>query len=230
MQYSDDPDPEDGAGYDNGFDDNWEADEAPQDQQPDDGYNQYDEQYNEQYDEQYDQDGNQYDDQDGNQYDDQYYDSLIQQMQDNDPILSRANFVDMRIGDVGAEDIAASLEHGPNTNVVLLDCGQNDISEKGFEVLLPAVGASRIRHLWLRGNYMGPQGAAVLADMLAQNETLVEISVGKNQVSSTGAADIASALTENNTLTALWMYSNEIGDDGAAAISDILSQNETLTE
>jgi Ran GTPase-activating protein (RanGAP) involved in mRNA processing and transport len=222
MQYSDDPGPEDGAGYDdNGFDDNWEADEAPQDQ-PDDGYNQYDEQY--------DQDGNQYDDQDGNQYDDQYYDNLIQQMQDNDPTLSRANFVDMRIGDVGAEDIAASLEHGPNTNVILLDCGQNDISEKGFEVLLPVIGASRIRHLWLRGNYMGPEGAAVLADMLAQNQTLVELSVGKNQISSTGAADIASALTENSTLTALWMYSNEIGDDGAAALSDILSQNQSLTE
>mmetsp|Transcript_24831 Transcript_24831/g.71767 ORF Transcript_24831/g.71767 Transcript_24831/m.71767 type:complete len:743 (+) Transcript_24831:127-2355(+) len=242
MQYSNDPNQgyEDGAGYDdNGFDDNWDADEAPQDQ-PDDGYNQYDEQY--------DQGGNQYDDQyyqqdnqgEGYVADDQYdntqpaeddvFSNLIYQMQDNDPTLLRASFFDMRIGDIGAEDIAAALEHGPNTNVILLDCGQNDITDKGFEVLLLAIGASRIRHLWLRDNYMGPSSAVILADMLAHNQSLVELSVGKNQISSTGAADIASALRENNTLTALWMYSNEIGDDGAAALGDVLSQNQGLTE
>ena len=232
MQYDPDQPYNDGAGYDdNGFDDgNW--DEAPQDQH-DDGYNQYDE---------YDQQGGGYDDQhypeeqggDYGQYDntqpaeDDVFSNLIYQMQDNDPRLSRASFFDFRMGDIGAEDVAAALERGEC--VTLLDCGQNDITDKGFEVLIPAIGASRIRHLWLRDNYMGPKSAAVLADMLAQNQMITELSIGKNQISSTGAADIASALRENNSLSSLWVYSNEIGDDGAAAFADILSQNQSLAE
>ena len=235
-QYDPDQAYDDGAGYDdNGFDDgNW-GDAAPQDQH-DDGYNQYDE-YDQQggggYDDQHypeEQGGDYADEQHDNTQpaEDDVFSNLIYQMQDNDPRLLRASFFDFRIGDIGAEDVAAAIE--TNTNVTLLDCEQNDITDKGFEVLIPAIGNSRIRHLWLRDNYMGPSSAAVLADMLAQNEMITELSIGKNQTLSTGAADIASALRENNTLTALWVYSNEIGDDGAAAFADILSQNQSLAE
>ena len=166
MQHDPDQAYDDGTGYDyDGVDDgNWDAEEpqdgqggyddqhypaehggsyGPQDQH-DDGYNEYDQGGDYAADDQYD---------NTQPAEDDVFSNLLYQIQDNDPSLTRASFFDFRIGDIGAEDVAAALEHGPNTCVTLLDCGQNEITDKGFEVLIPAIGASRIRHLWLRDNY-----------------------------------------------------------------------------
>ena len=175
---------------------------------------------------------NDHDQQPSDHYDDNDpFSNMIYRIQDGDPSMSKASFFDMGIGDVGAEEIAAALQYGPNTNVILMDLGRNGISDTGFSALFSALGANgSIKHLWMRDNYMGPQGAAALADALTQNRRLSELSLGRNQISSAGAADLASALPMNNTLTAIWLYSNEIGDDGAAALANALSDNTSLIE
>jgi Leucine Rich repeat len=88
-------------------------------------------------------------------------------------------------------------------------------------------GAERLN---LRWEGIGPEEAKLLAEELATNTTLKELSLDCNKIGNDGAIALADALTTNKSLEKLGLYRNEIGDGGTIALADALATNKTLEE
>jgi Ran GTPase-activating protein (RanGAP) involved in mRNA processing and transport len=83
--------------------------------------------------------------------------------------------------------------------------------------------ASDLTILNLNYQGIGNRGAALLAQALRTNRTLVVLFLDGNDVSASGAKEIANALLHHPTLKQLYMSFNPIGDEGAQHISRSLS-------
>jgi NLR family CARD domain-containing protein 3 len=70
--------------------------------------------------------------------------------------------------------------------------------------------------------------AKLLAEELATNRSLEDLSLGGNWFGDDGAVALARAVTTNKSLRVLWLYRNGIGDVGLTALADSLKQNESL--
>ncbi len=82
--------------------------------------------------------------------------------------------------------------------------------------------------LSLRANYIGNEGAKILADVLAENSILTTLNLDYNLIDATGMKDLVRGLIKNSTLTALTLGYNMIGDDGAGYLAEVLKKNEKL--
>ena len=69
-----------------------------------------------------------------------------------------------------------------------------------------------------------------LYDCLKEDNTLQELNLAKNNITTEGAKKIAEAIQATKTLQKLNLYGNKISDDGAVAISDSLKINVSLQE
>ena len=72
--------------------------------------------------------------------------------------------------------------------------------------------------------------AAFLCDCLKEDNTLQELNLACNNITTEGAKKIADAIKVTKTLQKLYLHSNNISNDGAAAISDSLKINVSLQE
>ena len=78
---------------------------------------------------------------------------------------------------------------------------------------------------------VGDASAGSLADALAKNATLHELSLWGTGLGDAGVKVLATALTSNTTLKNLWLGECEgITDDGAAAIKEALLENTCLEQ
>ena len=75
----------------------------------------------------------------------------------------------------------------------------------------------------------GEVGAFAVADMLRTNNTLTELDISYNPLSSRGVTPIAKALKLNKTLKMIFLDTTECGND-VVAIADMLHSNQTLTK
>jgi len=118
-----------------------------------------------------------------------------------------------------------------NTIIDHLDLGFHDLGDEGATIL--AKNLTRIKHIQLRENLIGPQGAQALASnryfielglhgnnigdegiaAFANNTTLEELRIGNNDITNHGIKLLAT----NNTLFSLISRSNRINDEGVGA-------------
>jgi len=90
---------------------------------------------------------------------------------------------------------------------------------------------SKLKELDIGRNYIDDEGATVLGNALAKNNTLKKLSLyGNQRITSTGWMAFSSCCLENanSSLEELNLSENNIGDDGVAAFAAALVNNTTL--
>ncbi|KAJ8601084.1 hypothetical protein CTAYLR_008205 [Chrysophaeum taylorii] len=85
-----------------------------------------------------------------------------------------------------------------------------------------------LRHLDLRGNSIGVEGAARLAKALEKNTSLQTLDLRDNGIGAEGAARLAESLEKNTSLQTLDLGGNRIGAEGAARLAESLEKNTSL--
>jgi Ran GTPase-activating protein (RanGAP) involved in mRNA processing and transport len=84
------------------------------------------------------------------------------------------------------------------------------------------------KKLILRGNFIAASGAEAIADVVASQDSLAELSLEWNQLGTNGAIYFAKALKTNRSIVTLDLKNNNIGSDGAVALSEALMENPVL--
>ena len=84
--------------------------------------------------------------------------------------------------------------------------------------------------VWSFGVYDADHLVMCLSECLKEDDTLQELNLSWNKITSEGAKMIGEAIKENKILQKLDIHGNSISDDGAAAISDGLKCNISLQE
>ena len=81
---------------------------------------------------------------------------------------------------------------------------------KAIAYLLSSGQMLNLRHLTLRGNTLGPEGAQHLASALATNTTLHGLDLSETNVQAEGARHICNAIRTNHVRTALASHSARV--------------------
>lgn len=74
----------------------------------------------------------------------------------------------------------------------------------------------------------GDEGAAALAEALKNNTNLQSIELGNSNIGPDGAVALANALTKSSGLKTLYLRGNKIGDEGSEALAEALKMNNCL--
>ena len=85
-----------------------------------------------------------------------------------------------------------------------------------------------LEELYLSRNNIGAEGVKCLAAALKVNTTLERLELTNNNVGDEGAKYLAEALKVNITLERIYLYGNNIGDEGAKYLARALMVNKTL--
>ena len=137
------------------------------------------------------------------------------------------------IGKKGAPALGASLR--VNVCMRALGLSDNGLGGEGVRSLVDALlggGAPALIILDLSQNQAGPDGAAALGELLAE-QTKTERGIqtlrfDANAIGDKGAGQLASGLATNRALRALHLCRNEVGCEGAGLMAPALAQNATL--
>ena len=89
-------------------------------------------------------------------------------------------------------------------------------------------GQTRVTELFLERNWIGSEGAAVIARALSHNIHLKIVSLAHNHIGNVGAMAVANALEQNTGLQRLNLSYCEIDDDGVKKLATSLKKNHTL--
>ena len=137
------------------------------------------------------------------------------------------------IGKKGAPALGASLR--VNVCMRALDLSDNGLGSAGVRSLVDALlggGAPKLIILDLSQNQAGPDGAAALGELLADQTKsecgLQTLRFDANAIGDKGAGQLASGLATNRSLRSLHLCRNEVGDEGAGQMAPALAQNATL--
>jgi len=137
------------------------------------------------------------------------------------------------IGKKGAPALGASLR--VNVCMRALDLSDNGLGSAGVRSLVDALlggGAPALIILDLSQNQAGPDGAAALGELLAEQTKsecgLQTLRFDANAIGDKGAGQLASGLATNRSLKALHLCRNEVGCEGAGQMAPALAQNATL--
>jgi len=79
---------------------------------------------------------------------------------------------------------------------------------------------SKLETLKLRFNKIGPEGAAIVADMLKTNSRLKDLDLSSNIIGSKGAVSLAEALRPGTSLQCINVAANAIGDEATAKLKE----------
>ena len=121
-----------------------------------------------------------------------------------------------------------------NSTVRKLLLVDNDITNKGLDILAKSLCKNTtLESLTLFGNDVrfkneSPSKLTGMAEMLATNDKLKELSLGYNPLGSAGVTWIAEALESNESVKHLGLRNTGCDDEGAAALAKMLGINKTL--
>ncbi|CAF3039019.1 unnamed protein product [Rotaria sp. Silwood2] len=139
-----------------------------------------------------------------------------------------------------------------------IDLNNRELTDEDMNIVVEsAIINKRCPSLWLYDNMLTSQGARILADSIANNNTLQELfldgnqildigvhylslilncstlislSLSENGITDQGAEYLAESLKTNRTLRRLWLYHNQIGDHGIQMFADTLTRHNTSLE
>ena len=111
----------------------------------------------------------------------------------------------------------------------VLDLGHSNIKEEAAVELATALNCNNVlEQLWLRGNVLGADGAAVILISLQNITTLRVLDLSYNNISSTSANGIAAVINSNHFLEQLWLDGNMLMTTGVVIIASALKKHSNL--
>jgi Ran GTPase-activating protein (RanGAP) involved in mRNA processing and transport len=145
------------------------------------------------------------------------------------PLVTSINMGYNHIGPLDAMQVFREV--GSHPSVTQLDMSVNHIGSYGIHGLANALRPTntRVMHVNVYGNHIGPDGCRVLVDALQTNTSVTHLHIGCNGILPEGARCIYEVLSTNMTLTYLDMSCNRIGPDGGTSIARALQTNRSLT-
>ena len=111
----------------------------------------------------------------------------------------------------------------------VLDLGYSNINKEAAVKLATALNCNNVlEQLWLRGNVLGADGAAVILTSLQNITTLRVLDLSYNNISSTSANGIAAVINSNHFLEQLWLDGNMLMTTGVVIIASALKKYSNL--
>ncbi|CAF3321724.1 unnamed protein product [Rotaria sp. Silwood2] len=112
-----------------------------------------------------------------------------------------------------------------------IDLSVKQLTDEDIPIVIEkAIIGKQCTVLILSQNNITANGAAVLADALRNNTTLIGLSLWDNPIGDAGVQSLIQALTTNNSvLKRLGLQGNGITDQGAQYLAEMLKTNRTLT-
>lgn len=106
----------------------------------------------------------------------------------------------------------------------------NNICDSGVRYLTSKMNSSILKRIDLARNDISDEGAIDLAEMLATNTSLLELSLNGNRIGNYGMNSLANALAHSNThLELLNMSANkDVSDDSIDSIVNMMKHNQSL--
>ena len=123
-----------------------------------------------------------------------------------------------------------------NNQFIDTSCSSLDLSQKGMKTIDIQILAKilfnnkSVIELILLQNKISDDGALYISECIKNNKSLRKIDMSKNRISDVGLRSMVSALHENQTLQIFDISHNNLSDDGAIPISECLKINNTLEE
>ena len=112
----------------------------------------------------------------------------------------------------------------------VLDLEYSNIRKEAAVELATALNCNNVlEQLWLRGNVLGADGAAVILTSLQNITTLRVLDLSYNNISSRSAKGIASVINSNHFLEQLWLDGNMLMTTGVVIIASALKKHSNLT-
>nr|XP_006006168.1 PREDICTED: protein NLRC3-like isoform X1 [Latimeria chalumnae] len=114
-------------------------------------------------------------------------------------------------------------------SIEMLNLDKCNLEPEGLRRLLPVL--PYFFTLRLAQNPLGPEGAAILAEVLKSQDCRIEkLWIVGTQLGSDGASWLSDGLQQNCTVSDLRMACNNIGDEGASCLAEMLKRNRTLRD
>jgi len=134
----------------------------------------------------------------------EHFQTIKKRISENDPKLTEVR-INYPIGDKEAKELAEAL------------------TKNSFVTTLNLRKTTRDKN-----NYIGPDGAKALADVLKSNTTIRYFDIANHKIGANGAIDFAGLLIANRSLENLNLSNNKIGDVGALQLGGALQHNAAL--
>ena len=114
-------------------------------------------------------------------------------------------------------------------SLTVLDLEYSNINKEAAIKLATALNCNNVlEQLWLRGNVLGADGAAVILTSLQKISTLRILDLSYNNISSTSANGIAAVINSNQFLEQLWLDGNTLMTTGVITIASVLKKHSNL--
>ena len=112
----------------------------------------------------------------------------------------------------------------------MLDLGHSNIKEEATVELATSLNCNNVlEQLWLRGNVLGADGAAVILTSLQNITALRVLDLSYNNISNTSAINgIAAVINNNHFLEQLWLDGNMLMTTGVVIIASALKKHSNL--
>lgn len=136
---------------------------------------------------------------------------------------------DMSFGDDGARLLGEFLEK--NRQVEALELRGNAISSEGFVNICEGLfGNNSLKSFSVEWNNIGSgtRGVEMLADFIAQNNSLEYLDLRNNKLNTSAAPSISEIVRNTISLSTLDLRWNELGNHGAKAILEALETNSKI--
>lgn len=117
-----------------------------------------------------------------------------------------------------AKLIAAALTD-PESQVTRLNLSMCRMEVPTTILLMQVIPQTNVEHLILDSNVLTVEACQVIGEMLAENPSLVSLSMKKCDMPADGCIEIAKQLPKNSNLKLLWLDQNCIFDRGAQALA-----------
>ena len=154
---------------------------------------------------------------------------LIETNQSLSDLLSDTKQLEQRLSLLDSANIITSLSTVIK-NLTVLDLGYGNINKEAAVELAMALNCNNIlKQLWLRGNVLGADGAAVILSSLQNIRTLRVLDLSYNNISSRSANGIAAVINSNHFLEQLWLDGNMLMTTGVVIIASALKKHSNLT-
>ena len=136
--------------------------------------------------------------------------------------------LEVELSQVDAKNMIISLFSIIKT-LKVLDLGYSNINKEAAVELATALNCNNVlEQLWLRGNVLGADGAAVILTSLQNITTLRVLDLSYNNISSASANGIAAVINSNHFLEQLWLDGNMLMTTGVVIIASALKKHSNL--
>ena len=142
--------------------------------------------------------------------------------------LSIAKHSEQKLSQLDAARIILSLSTVIET-LTVLDLEYSNIKKEAAVTLAESLNYNNIlEQLWLRGNMLGADGAAVILTSLQNISTLRILDLSYNNISSISANGLAAVINSNHFLEQLWLDGNMLMTAGVVIIASVLKRHSYL--